>query len=161
MQLHPVKTRIAYCADANRRQAFDTVRFDFLGYTFKPRQAVNKRGRLFTSFSPAAGDKACKAMRQTIRQLGIDRLSRYSLEELSIRLNTLIERWVRYYGLFHRSALQRALCTVDLHIVNWAMRKLKRLRGHKTRAWTWLAQLRLRSPHLFLHWTCDLRTVGR
>lgn len=161
LQLHPVKTRIAYCADANRRQAFDTVRFDFLGYTFKPRQAVNKRGRLFTSFSPAASDKACKAMRQTIRQLGIDRLSRYSLEELSLRVNTLIERWVRYYGLFHRSALQRALRTVDLHLVNWAMRKLKRLRGHKTRAWNWLAQLRLRSPRLFLHWTCDLRTVGR
>jgi group II intron reverse transcriptase/maturase len=161
LQLHPVKTRIAYCADANRRGKFDTVRFDFLGYTFKPRQAVIRRGQSFTSFSPAVADKAGKIMRQKIRRMGIDRLSRYSLDELSVRLNTLVDRWVRYYGLFHRSALQRALRTLDLHIVNWAMRKLKRLRGHKTRAWDWLAQLRMRSPRLFLHWSCDLQRVDR
>jgi retron-type reverse transcriptase len=67
LQLHPEKTRIAYCADANRHRQYDVVRFDFLSYTFKPRQALNRRGRLFTSFSPAVSDKAGKSMRQKIR----------------------------------------------------------------------------------------------
>ncbi len=39
-------------------------RFDFLGYTFRPRQAMNRAGRLFVSFSPAVSDKAAKAMRR-------------------------------------------------------------------------------------------------
>ena len=161
LQLHPEKTRIAYCADANRRQQFDVVRFDFLSYTFKPRQAVNRRGKLFTSFSPAVSDKAGKFMRQKIRHIGLQRLSRYSLNQLSARVNALLNGWVRYFGLFHRTALQWALRTLDLHIVKWAQAKLKRFRGHKTRAWNWLARLRLRSPSLFLHWTVGMQTIGR
>jgi len=39
LQMHSGKTRIAYCADANRRQQYDIVQFDFQSYTFKPRQA--------------------------------------------------------------------------------------------------------------------------
>lgn len=159
LQLHPDKTCIAYCRDANRHLPFDVVQFDFLSYTFKPRQAQNRRGQLFTSFSPAISDKASKRMRQEIRQLGLQRLSRYSLDELATRINKLLEGKVRYYGLFHRTALQRALMTLDLHIVKWAQRKLKRLRGHKTRAWNWLARLRLRSPGLFLHWTGGMETI--
>lgn len=161
LQLHPDKTRIAYCADANRRQQYETVRFDFLSYTFKPRQALNRRGKLFTSFSPAVSDKAGKSMRQKIRQLSLQRLSRYSLEELAVRINTLLDGWVRYFGLFHRTTLQRALRTLDLHIVKWAQKKFKRLHRHKKRAWNWLAGLRSRAPRLFLHWTIDWQTIGR
>ena len=161
LQLHPGKTRIAYCADANRRQQYETVQFDFLSYTFKPRQALNRHGKLFTSFSPAASDKAGKSMRQKIRHLGLQRLSRYSLEQLSIRINTLLDGWVRYFGLFHRSTLQHALRTLDLHIVKWAQKKFKKLLRRKTRAWNWLTKLRLRAPRLFLHWTIDWQTIGR
>jgi len=100
-------------------------------------------------------------MRQKIRHLGLQRLSRYSLEQLSIRINALLDGWVRYFGLFHRTALQRALKTLDLHIVKWAQMKFKRLRGYKTRAWNWLAALRSREPRLFLHWCIDWQTVGR
>jgi len=53
LELHPEKTRIVYCADANRRGGHDVRQFDFLGYTFKPRQAMNRRRQLFTSFSPS------------------------------------------------------------------------------------------------------------
>jgi RNA-directed DNA polymerase len=75
LELHPEKTRVVYCADANRRGNYAVRRFDFLGYTFKPRQAMNRYGRLFTSFSPAVGEKAG----QTVRSWGLQRLSRYDL----------------------------------------------------------------------------------
>lgn len=161
LQMHPDKTGIAYCADANRRLRFPIVRFDFLSYTFKPRQAVNRRGQLFTSFSPAVGDKVAKVMRRRIRHLALQRLSRYSLVQLSVRVNALLDGWVRYFGLFHRSLLQHALRSLNLHIVKWAQRKFKKLRGNRARAWKWLAQLQTRSPSLFKHWAVDMRPAGQ
>ena len=60
-----------YCANANRRGEHTVRRFDFMGYTFKRRQAMNGRGQLFSSFSPAVGDKAGKAMRYEILGWGL------------------------------------------------------------------------------------------
>jgi group II intron reverse transcriptase/maturase len=161
LELHPQKTCVVYCADANRRGDHDVRRFDFLGYTFKPRQAMNRRGRLFTSFSLAVSDKAAKAMRHEIRGWGLQRLSRYDLDELLARFRPKLVGWVRYYGLFHPSTLQRALRTLDQHLVRWAQRKYKRLRGHVTRAWDWLSALRRRAPRLFPHWNAATMTTQR
>src|SRR5258705_362399 len=66
--LHPTKTKLVYCKDTNRRGDFPVQSFDFLGYTFRPRQAVWHGGRYGTSFLPAASPKALKAIRQTIRR---------------------------------------------------------------------------------------------
>src|SRR5450631_691745 len=128
-------------------------RFDFLGYTFKPRQAMNRRGQLFISFSPAVGDKAGKAMRHEIRGWGLQRLNRYDLGELLARIRSVLVGWVRYYGLFHPSSLQSALKTLDHDLVRWAQRKYKKLRGRCMRAWDWLRALRQREPTLFPHWS--------
>ena len=119
---------------------------------------MNRRQKLFTSFSPAVSDKAGKAMRREIRRWGLQRLSRYDLSELLTRIRPVLVGWVRYYALFHPSALQRALKTLDLHLVRWAQRKYKRLRGHVSRAWDWLTQLRRRAPTLFPHWR--LRSIS-
>lgn len=159
LELHPDKTGIVYCADANRRGDYECRRFDFLGYTFKPRQAMNSRGQVFTSFSPAVSDKAGKTMRRTIRSWGLARLSRYSLQEIVDRFSSTLVGWIRYYGLFHPSELQQALRSLDFHLMRWAQRKYKRLRGHITRAWNWVAELRRRSPDLFPHWSVGMRTV--
>jgi len=40
--LHPDKTRIVYCKDADRRGDHEVTSFTFLGYTFRPRLAKNK-----------------------------------------------------------------------------------------------------------------------
>ena len=161
LALHPQKTQVVYCADTNRRAPAAVKRFDFLGYTFKPRQAVNRSGKIFTSFSPAVGDKAGKVLRQQIRRWGLQRKSRYSLEQILTRIRPVVVGWVRYYGLFHPSALERALRTLDLHLARWAQRKYKRLRGHVTRAWHWLQAIKQRHPALFPHWGAAIRSTGR
>lgn len=161
LELHPEKTRVVYCADANRRGDHAVRQFDFLGYTFKPRKAMNRRGKLFTSFSPAVGDKASKAMRREIRGWRLRRLSRYDLGELRERICPVLVGWVRYYGLFHPSTLQRALKTLDLHLVQWAQCKYKKLRRHPTRAWNWLSQLQKRAPTLFPHWNAAIISTER
>lgn len=161
LQLNPEKTRIVYCADANRRESHENRQFDFLGYTFKPRQARNRRGKLFTSFSPAVGDKAAKAMRREIRGWGLQRLNRYSLGELLARYRPVLAGWVRYYGLFHPSTLHSALRSLDFHLVRWAQRKYKTLRQRRVRAWNWLTRLQQRAPAFFPHWYAAIMATER
>ena len=59
LELHPLKTKIVYCKDANRRGNSEHISFDFLGYTFRGRLALGKRG-YFSGFSPAISAKARK-----------------------------------------------------------------------------------------------------
>jgi RNA-directed DNA polymerase len=67
LELHPGKTRIVYCKDINRAGDHPDIQFTFLGYTFRPRKALDKYGRVYVNFSPAVSREALKDMRQTIR----------------------------------------------------------------------------------------------
>src|ERR1035437_2428399 len=44
LELHPEKTKVVYCKDANRRGEAEHTSFDFLGYTFRGRVARGPRG---------------------------------------------------------------------------------------------------------------------
>ncbi len=55
--LHPQKTKIVYCKDANRRGDFPSQSFDFLGFMFRARKTM-WRGRPAHGFMPAASPKA-------------------------------------------------------------------------------------------------------
>src|SRR6516225_9169781 len=37
LELHPTKTKIVYCKDGKRKATYPNVKFDFLGYCFRPR----------------------------------------------------------------------------------------------------------------------------
>jgi Reverse transcriptase (RNA-dependent DNA polymerase) len=59
--LHPVKTKIVYCKDVRRRGDFPVISFDFLGFQFRARKTMWRKGemRIFTHrFQPAASPKA-------------------------------------------------------------------------------------------------------
>ncbi len=42
LELHAAKTQIVYCKDDDRPGNSESVKFDFLGYTFQPRRANNR-----------------------------------------------------------------------------------------------------------------------
>ena len=67
LELHPQKTQIVYCNDDDRRGHYPNEKFDFLGYTFRPRRSKNRWGKYFVNFSPAISNRAAKRMRQAIR----------------------------------------------------------------------------------------------
>lgn len=160
LQLHPQKTKIVYCKDANRRGSYSVQQFDFLGYTFRPRRSKNRAGRLFVSFAPAVSSKAAKAMRQRVRGWRVHRRTDLALDEIAQWIQPVVRGWVQYYARFYPSALRTALRTLDSFLVRWAQRKYKRLRGHTKRAWGWLMSLRARQPRLFAHWVPQ-SAVGR
>ena len=110
LELHPEKTKIVYCQDDDRKGQHEHIKFDFLGYTFRPRRAKNRRGKFFVSFLPAISNKAAKAVRETIRdwRLAATR-NNQSLEDIARLVNPSVRGWVNYYGRFYRSALTPVL----------------------------------------------------
>jgi len=153
LRLHPEKTKIVYCKDANRPGNYPERSFDFLGYTFRSKVAVGRGRRRFVSFIPAVSDKAAKRMRLEIRSWRLHLRSDLDLEEIAKWVRPTLAGWVRYYGRFYPSRLREGLRTIDAFIVRWVARKYKRFRGHTLAAWDWLRSLRRRNLDLFAHWT--------
>lgn len=153
LQLHPQKTKIVYCKDANRTGKYPVRSFDFLGFTFRPRLAKNRTGKRFVSFIPAVSKTAGIRMRRSVRRWRLHFRSDLDLEDIAKWVRPVLSGWVRYYGRFYPSKLRDELRTIDVFIVRWASRKYKRFRGHTKATWEWLSSLRRRNPTLFAHWT--------
>jgi RNA-directed DNA polymerase len=152
LELHPVKTRIVYCKDDNRRFHHGEIAFDFLGYTFQPRRAKNREGKYFISFIPGASNQAKKAMRQTIRSWRIQLKSEKTLEDLSKMFNPVLRGWDNYYGRYYKAEMHSVYRRMNRALMNWAMRKYKRFRQRRKRALDWLNQIAKREPSLFVQW---------
>jgi RNA-directed DNA polymerase len=79
------------------------------------------------------------------------------------KINLIVRGWANYYGRFYPAALVKSLRGIDKFLVRWAMRKYKRLKGSRRRAWAFLANVFAREPQLFAHWRvlkANDRTVG-
>ena len=155
LQLHPQKTKVIYCKDANRPGTYPKRSFDFLGYTFRPRSSRNHDGRHFVSFLPAVSKQAAKRMRQRVRRWRLHQRNDLKLEDIAIWVRPVLSGWVRYYGRFYPSKLRGELRTIDEFIVRWASRKYKRFRGRVMASWKWLHALKRRNPQLFAHWSLE------
>jgi len=157
LELHPEKTTIVYCKDDDRRRTYQNEKFDFLGYTFRPRRSKNRKGKHFINFSPAVSDKSAQAMRDTIRSWNLPKRSDKAIDDLSRMFNPIVRGWLRYYGRYYRSALYPPMRQLDRDLALWAKRKYKRLRNHLRRATHWIASISRRSPALFAHWQMGVR----
>jgi len=153
LTLHPDKTKIVYCRDESRRDTHPIFKFDFLGYTFRPRLVSKKAGGMGVSFSPAASPTALMAIRGTIRSWSLHLRSDKALDDLARMFNSHIRGWVNYYGRFCPSALYPTLWNIERYLARWASGKYKSLRRHKRRSRHWLARIAQRQPRLFAHWT--------
>jgi RNA-directed DNA polymerase len=160
LELHPGKTRIVYCKDADRGGSYEHTKFTFLGYEFRPRLAKNKFGKHFVSFLPAVSTDAMKAMGQQIRSWHLARRSDKSLNDLARMFNSIVQGWINYYGRFYKSRLLYFLRRLNRHLARWACRKYKRLTRRERRAMSWLAEIARRSPRLFAHWRLGARPDG-
>lgn len=152
LTLHPVKTRIVYCRDGYRRGRYQDVQFDFLGYSFRPRHAKSRRGKLFLSFLPAISAQAAKSIRRTIRSWRTHRWTQLTIEDLAKTFNPVLRGWMNYYGQYYRSRLAPILGQFDYALARWARRKYKRFKASQTRARAWIRRLAMQNPAMFAHW---------
>jgi len=163
LDLNPQKTRIVFCKNSYREGSHEHERFDFLGFTFRPRCARSSTGELFLGFQPAVSDDALKAMSRTIKRWRLHMWTGATLTSIAREINTIVRGWINYYGRFYPSRLNNSLRRIDEYLVRWALRKYKRLKRRYRRAWRLLKDVMTRQPELFAHWRitqAQTRMVG-
>ena len=152
LTLHPDKTQIVYCKDDDRDGGHPNQQFDYLGYTFRPRQAKSKYGNYFVSFLPAISTKAEKRIRQTIREWKTQWRCGKTLEDIAEIIDPKVRGWLNYYGKYYRSALTPLLDYLNKRLVRWAIKKFKRLKGSIKKGVGWLQRIIQKEPEMFVHW---------
>lgn len=151
LEMHPKKTKIAYCKSSNRKGTYKNIKFDFLGYTFRPRGSRSGRG-IFTGFLPAVSRDSLKAMGRELRRWELHRKTNLTLEQLAKRYNPIIRGWINYYSKFYKSALHPFLNRINLYLFRWMRNKYKNLKRNKVRSiHLWERIVKGRSG-LFEHW---------
>lgn len=152
LELHPEKTKIVYCKDSNRGNSSPNEKFDFLGYTFRPRKAKNKEGELFTSFSPAVSDKAKKKMREEVREWKKEAAPTAPIKEIARWINPIVRGWINHYGKFHASELWSTMDYIEAFLARWCRKKYGKSKGSWRKAAAWFSKIKKREPGLFVNW---------
>lgn len=157
LEMHAEKTRVVYCKDSNRKGDDDHIQFDFLGYTFKPRQAQNgRKDGSFTNFLPAVSAKAIKSMREKMREWKTLKIAWCQVEDVAREINPVVRSWINYYGKFYQTKLKSFMREINLKIAKWARSKYKKVRSSELKGIVWLKRLSGRCPNLFTHWTAGV-----
>jgi len=153
LALHPTKTKIVYCRDTNRPDRHDQIAFDYLGYTFRARAAVNRRtGTEFSSFAPAISRDKLTEKSKEVRRWRLHRRIGDDLADLAERINPIVRGWMTYWGHFHRAHMYGLLQRINAYLMRWARKKYRRLR-RTDRLQAWWDSLIARAPRLFAHWS--------
>ena len=153
LELHPEKTRIVYCQDSNRTGSYAHVEFDYLGFTFRQREARSRNGKTFGGFLPAISNKARKRIGKQIRDWKLQRRTDLSIQELATLINGEVRGWSNYYGMFYRTKLLQVLNPITFKLLKWVKRKYRKSTNEALR---WIRGICRRTPQLFAHWTLGL-----
>jgi RNA-directed DNA polymerase len=152
LELHPEKTKIVYCKDSNRTGNSEHEKFDFLGYTFRPRSSRNRYGKLFTSFSPAMSEKAQTRSKEVVKSWLKEVKPTKVLTDLAKLANPVIIGWENYFGKFCASEMWSLINYIETSLMRWGMKKYDKLRHSFRKAKDWLERIKKRQPNLFAHW---------
>ncbi|WP_177168712.1 group II intron maturase-specific domain-containing protein [Thorsellia anophelis] len=163
MELHPEKTKIVNC-DVNTNKQVTNNKFDFLGFTFRRRRANNTTSKIvFTSFLPAVGDKKKITIKKKIKSFDWQAMLQKGLDNVAKVINPYIRGIINYYGKFYQSELDEIWQIIDARLVRWIMKKHKKYKGKKTRAFNLLEEIKssVRYRGLFAHWQFKLNTKAK
>ena len=152
LEIHPDKSRIVYCKDRNRKEEHPTIKFDFLGYTFKPRRCIDKKGDLHSNYLPAISSTSKKAIHAEMRSWHVQLKTDKELNDIACMFNPILKGWYQYYGKFYSTDMQRIWMRFNRYLVQWGRRKYKRFARHVGQARQYVKHLAQAQPNLFVHW---------
>lgn len=151
LRLHPDKTRIVYCKDANRRGDYAHTSFTFLGFTFRPRGMRAKDGHTFLSFLPAISRDALTKIGREVRSWRLHHRTGRSFADLARWINPIVRGWMNYYGAFFRSALHPLLARINAYLMRWVRNKYRRYRSRGAFQQAW-QRVTTQYPRFLAHW---------
>jgi RNA-directed DNA polymerase len=155
LELNQEKSKIVYCRNNQKRQPPFQVRyqkFDFLGYTFKPR-VVKERDKLRLGFSPAISQKSRARIAAALQKMDFHRWVHFPISKIGELLKLKLRGWINYYGKFRMSEMRKVFRLLHVRLVKWIRNKYRRYRkkpwyvGYK-----YLQSLSRSYPNLFEHW---------
>jgi group II intron reverse transcriptase/maturase len=153
LELHPEKTKLVYCKDYRRQENHETVKFDFLGYSFQPRSTMSKRtGKLFLGFDCAISIGSKKRIADKMKEMDIVHLGHKSIVGVAKFLEPYIRGWINYYGRFRLTALKPIFQLLRGYLVKWARKRYKRYKTRLNKAYDWLKRIKEQFPNLFYQW---------
>lgn len=156
LSLNEAKTKLVYCKNYRRtKKTSFGKKFDFLGFTFKPRTYKSKRegSYLFLGYGCAISQSAQTRIVQGWANQKWHRRSELKIQEIAEMVNVQMRGIIRYYGKFWLSELQRLMRHFEFRLVKWVLNKYKRFKNSQTKAYKWLKQLKRSYPTMFYYWT--------
>lgn len=130
LELNTSKTKIVYCKTTRRGGSYENMSFDFLGFTFRPRGAKDRRNNvLFTSFLPAISKKSAQRIRNEIRSWHLSSRRSIGLNDIANKYNPVIRGWVNYYEKFGKTEFWKVMVYLNRAISYWLRKKYKRYRN--------------------------------
>jgi RNA-directed DNA polymerase len=152
LELHPDKTPIVSCKDADRMGSYERSKFTFLGYEFRPGWPGTGTASSSCRSGPRSARTRCRrwAPRSAcgIWPGAVTVPGRPCPDVQQHRAG-----WINYSGRFDKSWLLSFLRRLNNHLVRWVCWKYRqRLRNRERGAMAWLAEIARRSPRLFAHW---------
>lgn len=160
LELNLTKTKIVYCKDKHRMNSYENIKFDFLGYTFKMRNAKGYNNEIFFSFLPAMGDNAQKQIRKELRSWRLQLRTNKSIKDLANMLNPKIQGWINYYSHYYKAGIVKLLEYINFLLMKWVKRKYKNVRSIKS-ATNLLAKIASQNQMLFAHWRFGVLPMAR
>lgn len=155
LELNQEKSKIVYCRSNQKRQPPFKVRyqkFDFLGYTFKPR-VVKERGKIKLGFSPAISQKSRTKIAEELKKMDFHRWVHFPISKIAELLKLKTRGWINYYGKFRMSEMRKVFRLLHIRLVKWIRNKYRRYRKQRWgKAYKYLQSLSASYPNLFEHW---------
>ena len=144
-------TKIVYCKDYRRKEAYKQIQFDFLGFSFQPRSSKDKQtGNLYVLFDLAISRTSQKKIVEEIKRFNIQRFCSGTIEEIAARLNPKLQGWINYYGKFRRWILLNIFRKLRFRLLQWVKNKYKISSVNKCH--TLMVNFQKAQPNLFSHW---------
>ena len=151
LRLSEQKTKIVYCLNYERKQRKDyPKKFDFLGFTFKPKSFQSKQGGRFTGFGSVISQKAQSRITDGWKTLKLHRHSENKLQDIANKLNPQIRGIINYYGKVNLLGFRSLFRNLEHRLCKWTKNKYK-LKSYSA-GYKWLNSIRVSYPNTFYHW---------
>jgi len=145
LQMHPVKTKVVNLRGITKNKY--PRKYDFLGYTFKPRWTKTKVG-FKVMIVPGISEQSMKSVSEKIRKMRIHKW-RKPIEYIAHELRPILRGVINYYCKFASWATNKLWMDLNAKLRKWVKWE-KGLYKHK--AFKWLHTKWKEQPDLFPHW---------
>jgi RNA-directed DNA polymerase len=156
LRLNEEKTKMVYCQNYCRmKKSSFGKKFDFLGFTFKPRLIPSKtrKGTMFLGYGCAISQSSQSRLIAEWKRQNWHRRSTLSIQDIANQVNKQMAGVIRYYGKFRLWELQRLMRHFSFRLVKWVLAKYSRFGGSYMKGYQWLKTIRNNYPTMFYYWT--------